>query len=139
MRKFFVELEKAEPKNSLIFLVNAQLFSRICGRDAKILEMTTQFAEKAASIDSTSSVAMAEVGYQNLLRGRVKEAQRYYKTATKLDESSVQALSGIISCQILDKQYGIAKEQLDFLKEIQAKIVNDFNLCFTSEGYQIFQ
>ena len=41
-------------------------------------------------------VAMAEVGYQNLLRGRIREAQRYYKTATKLDESSIQALSGII-------------------------------------------
>ena len=55
LRKFYGELEKSEPKNSLIFLVNAQLFSRICGRDSKILEMTTMFAEKAASIDSTSS------------------------------------------------------------------------------------
>ena len=119
LRKFYAELERAEPKNSLIFLVNAQLFSRICGRDPRILEVTTMFAEKAASIDSTSSVAMAEVGCQNLLRGRVKEAQRYYRSATKLDESSVQALSGIISCQLQDRQFDIAKEQLDFLKEIQ--------------------
>ena len=119
LRKFYAELERAEPKNSLIFLVNAQLFSRICGRDPRILEMTTMFAEKAASIDSTRSVAMAEVGCQNLLRGRVKEAQRYYRSATKLDESSVQALSGIISCQLQDRQFDIAKEQLDFLKEIQ--------------------
>ena len=118
LRKFYAELERAEPKNSLIFLVNAQLFSRICGRDPRILEVTTMFAEKAASIDSTSSVAMAEVGCQNLLRGRVKEAQRYYRSATKLDESSVQALSGIISCQLQDRQFDIAKEQLDFLKEI---------------------
>ena len=34
------------------------------------------FAEKAASIDSTSSVYMAEVGYQCMLRGKVKDAQR---------------------------------------------------------------
>ena len=119
LRKFYGELEKVEPKNSHIFLINAQLFSRICGRDSRILEVTTMFAEKAASIDSTSSAAMAEVGYQNLLRGRIKEAQRYYKSATKLDESSIQALSGIISCQLLDKQFDIAKEQLEFLKEIQ--------------------
>jgi len=132
LRKFYTELEKAEPKNSQIFLLNAQLFSRICGRDALILEVTSMFAEKAASIDSTSSVNMAEVGYQNLLRGRVKEAQRYYKTATKLDESSIQALSGIISCQLHDKQYDIAKEQLDFLKEIQGGTVNKAEILYMS-------
>jgi hypothetical protein len=30
------------------------------------------FAEKAASLDSTSSAYMVEVGYQYLLRGRTK-------------------------------------------------------------------
>ena len=132
LRKYYGELERAEPKNSLIFLVNAQLFSRICGRDLKILDVTTMFAEKAASIDSTSSVAMAEVGYQNLLRGRVKEAVRYYKTATKLDESSILALSGIISCQLQDEQFDIAKEQLDFLKEIQGGQVNKAEILYMS-------
>ena len=130
LRKFFTELERAEPKNSHIFLINAQLFSRICGRDSKILEVSSMFAEKAASIDSTSSVNMSEVGYQNLLKGRVKEAQRYYKTATKLDESSILALSGIISCQLLDKQFDIAKEQLDFLKEIQGGTVNKAEILY---------
>ena len=43
------------------------------------MEATASFAEKAASIDSTSSAAMAEVGRQCLLRGRIKEAQKYYK------------------------------------------------------------
>ena len=63
---------------------NAQLFSRICGKDVHILEATASFAEKAASIDSTSSIAMAEVGRQCLLRGRIKEAQKYYKVKTSL-------------------------------------------------------
>ena len=42
-----------------------------------MLEVTLMFAEKAASIDSTSSEAMAEVGYQNLLKGKVKVRPRY--------------------------------------------------------------
>ena len=50
----------------------------------------------------------------------MQEAQRYYKTATKLDETSVAALSGIVACQLLDKQLDIARDQLDFLKEITA-------------------
>lgn len=64
---------------SFQFICNAQLFSRICGRNSNLLEVTSQFAEKAASIDSTSSVAMAEVGRQCLLRGKIKEAQKFYK------------------------------------------------------------
>jgi hypothetical protein len=41
---------------------------------------------------------------------------RYYKQATKLDETSVLALTGIIACQLRDGQLSVAKEQLDFLK-----------------------
>ena len=40
--------------------------------------------------------------------------------ATKLDETSVVALSGIIACQILEGQFDVAKEQLDFLKGSQS-------------------
>ena len=41
------------------------------------------FAEKAASLESTSALAMAEVGQQCLLKGKIKEAQRYYKVINK--------------------------------------------------------
>jgi hypothetical protein len=34
------------------------------------------FAEKAASLDSTNSAYMVEVGYQYLLRGRTKVKKR---------------------------------------------------------------
>ena len=71
LRKLYAELERVEPKNAYQFILNAQLFSRICGKDAQVLEATAMFAEKAASISSTNSMAMAEVGRQNLLRGKV--------------------------------------------------------------------
>ena len=44
------------------------------------------FAEKAASLESTSALAMAEVGQQCLLRGKLKEAQRYYKVRYQLKD-----------------------------------------------------
>ena len=71
LRKLYAELEKVEPKNAHQFIVNAQLFSRICGKDPHVLEATAMFAEKAASIASTNSMAMTEVGRQNLLREKV--------------------------------------------------------------------
>lgn len=132
LRRLYAELERVEQKNAIQFRMNAQLFSRICGRDPIVLEVTAMFAEKAASIDSNSSICMVEVGYQCLLRGKVKDAQRYYKQATKLDESSVLALSGIVACQLKEKQFEIAKEQLEFLEEIQSTVSNRSEILFMS-------
>ncbi len=73
LRKLYAELEKIEPKNAHQFVITAQLFSRLCGRDNHVLEATAMFAEKAASISSTSSIAMAEVGKQCLMRGKVSK------------------------------------------------------------------
>ncbi|CAB4063816.1 TTC21B [Lepeophtheirus salmonis] len=92
---------------------------RLYSEDKGILEVSSIFAEKAASIDPHNDLYMCEVGYQRLLRGKIKEAQRYYKAALKLDESSIMALSGIIACQIQEGQYELARGQLDFLKEVQ--------------------
>ena len=50
------------------------------------------FAEKAASLESTSALAMAEVGQQCLLRGKVKEAQRYYKVLINNRNYSLETL-----------------------------------------------
>ena len=72
LRKLYAELERVEPKNAHQFVVNAQLFSRLCGRDNHVLEATSMFAEKAVSIASTNSIAMAEVGRQCLMRGKVR-------------------------------------------------------------------
>ena len=62
----------------------------------------------------------------------MKDAARYYKTATKLDESSVLALSGIIACQLQEKQFEVAKEQLDFLQEFQTTASNRSEILYMS-------
>ena len=53
-------------------------------------------ASRAATVDTSSAEYMTEVGYQCLLQGRNKEATKFYKNGTKLDESSVAALTGKI-------------------------------------------
>ncbi len=61
LRRLYGELERSEPKNAVQFHANAQLFARIGGRDPLVLEATAMFAEKAASVDSNSSICLAEV------------------------------------------------------------------------------
>lgn len=65
-----------------------------CGRNRLILEETYMMASKAAQVDSSTAEYMTEVGYQCLMKGHTKEALKFYRKATKLDETSVAALTG---------------------------------------------
>jgi hypothetical protein len=44
------------------------------------------------------------------------DAQRHYRNATKMDETSIIGLTGLLHCQLLDGQKGV-EEQLDSLEE----------------------
>ena len=94
LRKLFAELEKIEPKNAHQFVINAQLFSRLCGRNSHVLEATAMFAEKAASISSTNSMAMSEVGRQCLMRGKVSlRSQLFFRESISDWENRLKSKS----------------------------------------------
>nr|CAD7199018.1 unnamed protein product [Timema douglasi] len=120
LRRFFTELETNEPKNAELFAENAKLFSRICGRNHSILAETYRLAEKAAQLDSSCPDLLTELGYQCLLQGRVKEATRFYRNASKMDDSSVVSLSGLTQCQLSEGgNIDQARQQVEFLREVQ--------------------
>ncbi|XP_068085087.1 tetratricopeptide repeat protein 21B-like [Anabrus simplex] len=120
IRRFLSEMEKIEPKNADLFLETAQLFSRVCGRNAAVLAETYKFAEKAAQLDPTNAEFMTELGYQCLLQGRVKDATKFYRSATKVDDSSIAALSGLTLCQLTEGgAEEQASQQVEFLREVQ--------------------
>ncbi|KAK7082681.1 Tetratricopeptide repeat protein 21B [Halocaridina rubra] len=132
LRNLYSEMDRSEPNNASLFIHMAQLFSRLCGRNRLVLEETFMMASKAAKIDTGSAEYLTEVGYQCLLQGRNKEATKYYKNATKLDESSIAALTGIISCQLLDGQVDVAEQQLEFLKEVQRSLGTSPDILYLS-------
>ncbi|CAG0921103.1 unnamed protein product [Notodromas monacha] len=118
IRNFFRDMERLEPKNSPMFLMNSQLFSRLCGRHMEILEETYKFAERAAQLDPNCSEYLVELGNQCLLQNKVPQAMKYFKTASQLDESSIEALTGVLACQLMNGDLSEAEQQLEFQKEI---------------------
>lgn len=119
MASFYRVLEKAEPKNALLFHDLARLFSRICGRTKTVLSETLKFSEKAVHVDPSNAEFLSELGYQNVLQGKIKEATRYYKTAAKTNESSVDALIGMTLCELAD--HGVSDQihhQMEFILEM---------------------
>jgi tetratricopeptide repeat protein 21B len=125
LRRFYSEMEKSEPKNAELFLESAQLFSRVCGRNETILAETYRFSEKAAQLDPTSADFMTELGYQCLLQGRIKDALRLYRSATKVDDSSVSALLGLTLCQLSESGANDqVRQQVEFLREVEGSQSN---------------
>ena len=50
--------------------------------------------ERAVSLEPNNAEYKTELGYQLLLKNKAKEAMKYYRSAMKLDETSVAALTG---------------------------------------------
>ncbi|KAM9549015.1 tetratricopeptide repeat protein 21B isoform 2-T2 [Guaruba guarouba] len=123
-------LDRLEPYNSQLFCKMALAFSRTCGRDQLILQHTQALVERAFDLASDNAEFATELGYQMILQGKVKEALKWYKTAMRLDETSVPALTGIIRCQLIQGQLEDAEQQLEFLKEIQQTIGKSGELSF---------
>uniref|UniRef100_A0A8B9G8L9 Tetratricopeptide repeat domain 21B n=1 Tax=Amazona collaria TaxID=241587 RepID=A0A8B9G8L9_9PSIT len=105
-------------------------FATKCGRDQLILQHTQTLVERAFDLASDNAEFATELGYQMILQGKVKEALKWYKTAMRLDETSVPALTGIIRCQLIQGQLEDAEQQLEFLNEIQQSIGKSGELSF---------
>ncbi|XP_058478817.1 tetratricopeptide repeat protein 21B [Solea solea] len=123
-------LDNVEPHNPELFYRMSLAFTRVCGRNEKVIEQTFRMVERAFSITSRDSDLATELGYQMVLQGRIKEAMKWYKTAMTLDETSVSALTGIICCQLIEGQLEDAQQQLEFLTEIQQSIGKSGELLY---------
>lgn len=117
--KLVQQMEKYESRNDKLFLELGQLFSRLCSRNLLVLVETYKMVEKALQISPNNPDYLTELAYQNILQNRVKEALKLYKSATKINESSVQALMGLTLCELIENNKSdMAKQQVDFLLEL---------------------
>jgi len=113
-------LEKHEQSNSEIFYEIAQLFSKSCGRNQKILSETYRFAEKSNTLSPTNSNYLTELGFQSVLLKQLKNAVKFFRNATKIDDNSIPALCGLTLCQLLESGTTTqVVQQIEFLTEIQ--------------------
>ncbi|XP_053697755.1 tetratricopeptide repeat protein 21B-like [Sabethes cyaneus] len=130
----FKTMEKTEPANGEIFMQTGKLFSRVCGRNKSILSETYQFVEKAHKIDPNNAEFITELGFQCIMRKKFKDASKWFKTASKIDDTSLNALCGLTLCQITES--GISEQvfqQIEFLTEIQGKEKNPILLLMSAK------
>ncbi|KAM4731833.1 tetratricopeptide repeat protein 21B [Anableps anableps] len=124
-------LDILEPNNPEFYYRMSIAFTRVCGRNEKVIEQTFRMVERAYSMASGDPDLATELGYQMVLQGRIKEAMKWYKTAiTNKEKTSVSALTGIARCQLIEGQLDDAEQQLEFLSEIQQSLGKSGELLY---------
>uniref|UniRef100_A0A1A7XPQ6 Tetratricopeptide repeat domain 21B n=1 Tax=Iconisemion striatum TaxID=60296 RepID=A0A1A7XPQ6_9TELE len=124
-------LEFLEPHNPNLFYRMSVAFTRVCGRSEKVIEQTFKMVERAFSMSSGDPDFAAELGYQMVLQGKMKDALKWYKIAiTNKEKTNVSAFIGIARCQLHEGQLEDAEQQLEFLAEIQQSIGKSGELLY---------
>lgn len=115
-------IEKTEPKNADILFECARLFSRISGRHPDVLLITFNFCERARKLKPLDADLAVELAEENLMINNVKEAYSLFQEAVSLDETKIEALTGMIQCRIRQGMIDDAEQQLEFVNEIQVSV-----------------
>ncbi|KAJ8941157.1 hypothetical protein NQ318_004277 [Aromia moschata] len=110
VKKYIQLVESLEPGNVHLVLDTAGC----------LIKSTSRMLEVAVQTYSDNAELVVELGYLALLRGKTKEALRCFKSATKIDETSLDALLGLSLCEL--KENGSTdqlKNQVQFLLELK--------------------
>ncbi|GAB1600375.1 repeat 21B-like, partial [Argonauta hians] len=132
LERLIDSLDKTEHLSYYHYHKRAALFSRICGRNPRILQQTHTLARSSIKGSYNNAEYMRELSYQFLLRGKIKEAMEGYRETIKIDDSHLPAVTGIIECQLLMDRIEDASHQLEFLNEIQMSSGHTAELYYLS-------
>lgn len=103
LRLLFTAVGQLEPANGTLNVSIGATFARCCGRQQDVLAVTYAFVERAVQLAAGGHAEFCtELGYQSLQLGRVREAAKQFRQASKLDDSSVEALCGLTLCQLAE-------------------------------------
>lgn len=120
LENLFSSIRKVEPANAELFLHVGQLFARVSCRSPLIQEQTHKFIEKAIQLSPTTARYLTELGFHLVQMEKFKDAVKYFKQATKLDDSATEALFGLTLCQLSENGPSEqVAQQIEFLTELQ--------------------
>jgi len=117
----FSTIQTKEPLNFGLMLSCVQLFSRSCGRNKLVLDMTIRMIKWVTEQNvhhASMGRYITELGYQYLLQEDYQKASDSFHAVATKDDGDVRALHGLIICRIEEGHLDDAAEQLEFLQEI---------------------
>ncbi|XP_017891080.1 tetratricopeptide repeat protein 21B-like [Ceratina calcarata] len=124
---YFRNVVVTETNNVTVLVNDLQLFSRVACKHRGILSDLARIAEKMLQQNARSAELMVELGNLYFSLGKVSDAENWYRSAVRVNESSFAALTGLAHCQLSDTSVDaadLARQQIDFLMEVQTHSMN---------------
>lgn len=104
-----------EPNSAEIQFKTAELFSRICCRHQKAIQLCQGLLERATSLEPTNAKYFCELGHILTMAGQYQSAMKMFKESSRKDSQSFNALEGMILCQLIEGQLDDAEAQIELL------------------------
>lgn len=118
LRRLVEAVKTSEPRNAALLHQFGVVFSRLAGDRLDLLNITTQFAELACSLESRNGDALCGLGYQQLYKHDYKTATATFRKAATLTDS-LAPLLGTVACLMHQGDLEEASKQLGFCNELQ--------------------
>ena len=123
-------IRSREPQSPEIAVAAAALFSGICARQPRALQICARLLErvvKSSSLDSTASsdgraTVHCQLGHVYILQGPgfYEKAMKAFREATRANPENARALEGMILCQICEGSIEDAEAQVELLTLMHA-------------------
>lgn len=105
-----------ESTSSALAAEISTLFSRICSRHPRALQICANLLDHASDNGASGDAALVkERAYISMLQGQFAEATRLFRIASKNVTQSVASLEGMILCQLYEGQIEDAEAQIELL------------------------
>ncbi|KAM9307487.1 tetratricopeptide repeat protein 21A [Gastrophryne carolinensis] len=130
VKNLISSLETMEPRNPILAFEKLRVICNLCGKNQSILQEISGFCERSYRKSPQHAELAADLGNQLMYQGNITQAANWYSTAMQLDGNHIEALIGIIWCQILQGNLDEAEQQLDFLREVQQSLGKSKELCY---------
>lgn len=116
---FEAALNALESSSAVLCASAGSLFSRICCRHPRALQLCERLLDRAARLAPTDSSILCELGNVMNMQGQYKTAMRHYREASKRDGSNSAAVEGTVLSLILDGEVADAEAQMELLLVMQ--------------------
>jgi tetratricopeptide repeat protein 21B len=113
-------LQRREPNSTKLLHDTAALFSRICGRQPRALEVCRQMLDRALELKPSDSDVMIELGHVSILQRGYHAALRAFREASRYNASDVRALEGTVFSHLLAGETEDAEAQIELLELMQS-------------------
>lgn len=106
-----------EPNNPELYYNTAKLFSRICDRNEKIIELCDKMIDKAISFNIKNSNYLIEKGYYRFILNDHIQAENCYLKASEINPVNKESRIKLSLIMIKNNEIAKAKKEIDDLKD----------------------